>query len=74
MVAFELFDAHGKPAATATRNIIARAAERGLLLLSWVAYGNVVRILVPLTAAPTLVDEGLDIIEACLAEAQEPTS
>ena len=43
-----------------------RAAERGLILLPCGMYGNVVRILVPLTASDALVDEGLTIIEQCL--------
>lgn len=68
MVAFELFDASGAPDTAATRHIVGRAAERGLLLLACGVHGNVVRILVPLTAAPALVDEGLDIIAACLDE------
>lgn len=66
MVAFELFDAAGQPDAPAASALVARAAERGLLLLSCGVYGNVVRILVPLTASAALVDEGLDIIAACL--------
>lgn len=64
MVAMELFDDGdlARPAADLTRKVIAEAARRGLILLSCGLYGNVVRILVPLTAADTLVDEGLAII------------
>lgn len=68
MVAFELFDRDGRPDAVATKRVIGLAAERGLLLLACGVHGNVVRILVPLTAAPALVEEGLGIIDACLGE------
>ena len=45
-----------------------KAAENGLILLSCGLYGNVVRIMVPLTASDAIVDEGLDIIERSLRE------
>lgn len=64
MVAIELFeggDPH-RPAADLTHRVVAEAATRGLILLSCGSYGNVVRILVPLTASDALVDEGLAII------------
>lgn len=64
MVAIELFeggDPH-RPAADLTRRVVAEAASRGLILLSCGSYGNVVRILVPLTASDALLDEGLAII------------
>ncbi len=66
MVAFELFDGAGRPDAAATAAVVSRAAERGLLLLSCGSHGNVVRILVPITAAPELIEEGLAILQACL--------
>lgn len=69
MVAFEMFDTHGQPDPGVTQRIVARAAERGLLLLACGVYGNVVRILVPLTAATTLIEEGMDILAGCLDEA-----
>lgn len=70
MVAIELCkdgDPH-RPDADLTKALTARAIEKGLALLSCGTYGNVIRILVPLTAEPAIVDEGLDIIAACLAE------
>jgi 4-aminobutyrate aminotransferase-like enzyme len=45
------------------------ANEKGLILLSCGAYGNVIRFLVPLTASDALVKEGMDIFAASLAEA-----
>ena len=69
MVAMELFKSvDGKPVADAdlTRQLVVKAAERGLILLSCGMYGNVIRILVPITGSNEVVDEGLDIIEGCL--------
>ena len=55
-----------QPDAELTKAIAAEAAERGLILLTCGTYGNVVRILVPLTASDELLDEGLAIIAASL--------
>jgi 4-aminobutyrate aminotransferase len=68
MVAFELVkDRHSnEPDADLTKKVAAKAQENGLILLSCGVYGNVLRILVPLTASDQLVDEGLDIIEKSL--------
>ncbi|MCB1724770.1 MAG: 4-aminobutyrate--2-oxoglutarate transaminase [Gammaproteobacteria bacterium] len=69
MVAMELFkeqDGKRVPDADLTRKLVVLAAERGLILLSCGMYGNTVRILVPITAADELVDEGMSIIEGCL--------
>jgi 4-aminobutyrate aminotransferase/(S)-3-amino-2-methylpropionate transaminase len=68
MVAFELFDRHRQPDPAAARRLIALAAERGLLLLACGVYGNVIRVLVPLTASLELLDEGIGIIGDCLAD------
>lgn len=45
------------------------AAERGLILLTCGVYGNVVRVLAPLTIPFDQLEEGLDIFEAALQEA-----
>ena len=69
MVAIELCkdgDPH-QPSAELAKALAAEATKRGLILLTCGTYGNVVRILVPLTASDAIVDEGLAIIEACLA-------
>lgn len=74
MVAMELFkDAeHQVPDPELTKNLVAMAAERGLILLSCGMHGNVIRVLVPITAADELVDEGLEIIDGCLETLTQP--
>jgi 4-aminobutyrate aminotransferase/(S)-3-amino-2-methylpropionate transaminase len=70
MVAFELGeggDPH-RPAAELTKKLTVRARELGLILLSCGLYGNVVRILVPITAEDAIVDEGLAIIAKAASE------
>jgi 4-aminobutyrate aminotransferase/(S)-3-amino-2-methylpropionate transaminase len=64
MVAIELFEEgdSARPDAALTRKVVAEAARRGLILLSCGTYGNVIRVLVPLTASDLLVDEGLALL------------
>lgn len=72
MVAIELCkngDLH-QPDADLTKRLCAEATKRGLILLSCGTYGNVIRILVPLTASDAIVDEGLAIIDATLTAIQ----
>ena len=67
MVAIELLK-NGDPTqpdADLAKRITAAATERGLILLTCGTYGNVIRILVPLTASDALLDEGLAIMAAC---------
>jgi len=52
------------------KRLAAEATQRGLILLTCGTYGNVIRILVPLTASDAIVDEGLAIIDACLTAIQ----
>ncbi|MBA1193038.1 4-aminobutyrate--2-oxoglutarate transaminase [Enterobacterales bacterium AW_CKDN230030176-1A_HGKHYDSX7] len=70
MIAVEVFDAKGSltPNAAAVGQVVAKAREKGLILLSCGTYGNVLRILVPLTAPDEQLDKGLAIIEECFAE------
>ncbi|WP_372525573.1 4-aminobutyrate--2-oxoglutarate transaminase [Piscinibacter sp.] len=64
MVAIELFEDGNlaRPDAELTKRVVAEAARRGLILLSCGSYGNVIRVLVPLTASDALLDEGLQIL------------
>jgi 4-aminobutyrate aminotransferase/(S)-3-amino-2-methylpropionate transaminase len=39
-----------------------------LLLLSAGLYGNVIRTLMPLTVTDAELEEGLDVLESCLAD------
>jgi 4-aminobutyrate aminotransferase / (S)-3-amino-2-methylpropionate transaminase / 5-aminovalerate transaminase len=49
--------------------VTASARERGLVLLSCGMYGNVIRILVPLTIDDELLDRGLGLLEEALGDA-----
>jgi 4-aminobutyrate aminotransferase/(S)-3-amino-2-methylpropionate transaminase len=76
MIAMELCkdgDPH-RPDADLTKALTARSRELGLILLSCGVYGNVIRILVPITAEDSIVDEGLDILERALGELCQPAT
>ena len=66
MVAIELFKNGDirQPDADLAKRIAAEATRRGLILLTCGTYGNVIRMLVPLTASDAILDEGLGIIAA----------
>jgi 4-aminobutyrate aminotransferase len=49
--------------------VTAAARERGLVLLSCGLYGNVIRILVPLSISDEDLDRGLDLLEESLGDA-----
>ena len=68
MVAVEFFHDgdHARPAADLVKAIVAEALKRGLLLLSCGIYGNVLRLMVPLTIEQNVLDEGLDILAASI--------
>jgi 4-aminobutyrate aminotransferase/(S)-3-amino-2-methylpropionate transaminase len=76
MVAMEFFkDAERRvPDPELPKALVSKAAEQGLILLSCGMYGNVIRILVPLTVTDSQVDEGLNILENCLASLTEAVS
>ncbi|WP_419799365.1 MAG: 4-aminobutyrate--2-oxoglutarate transaminase [Terasakiella sp.] len=71
MVAMELVkDRTAKtPDADLTKALLAEAEKRGLILLSCGTYGNVVRVLVPLTVSDAILEEGLNILEESLVAA-----
>ncbi|NNE88042.1 MAG: 4-aminobutyrate--2-oxoglutarate transaminase [Silicimonas sp.] len=58
-----------RPDAEFTKSVIAHALQRGLILLACGMHGNAVRIMVPLTASDAIIEEGLAIFEAALADA-----
>ncbi|RRV25500.1 4-aminobutyrate--2-oxoglutarate transaminase [Stutzerimonas nitrititolerans] len=70
MVAIELFEdaEHTRPAAELTAQVVARARDKGLILLSCGTYYNVLRVLVPLTVEDEVLERGLAIIDACFDE------
>lgn len=73
MIAIELFENgnHSKPDARLAAEIVARACDKGLILLSCGPYNNVLRILVPLTIDDVQIHQGLEIIARCFDEARQ---
>lgn len=70
MVAIELFEDgdRARPAAALTAQLVSRARDKGLILLSCGTYYNVLRVLVPLTVEDALLERGLAIIAECFEE------
>jgi 4-aminobutyrate aminotransferase-like enzyme len=70
MVAIELVkDRMSKePAKELAGKLQAAALQHGLLLLTAGTYGNVIRILVPLTVEDAVLDEGMIVLEQTLTE------
>ena len=58
MLALEL----AEPSGEASKAITTAAREHGLLLLSCGIYGNVIRLLPPLTASDEELERGLEIL------------
>jgi 4-aminobutyrate aminotransferase / (S)-3-amino-2-methylpropionate transaminase / 5-aminovalerate transaminase len=69
MVAFDVVkDRAGKePDKDAAAAVARKALDLGLILLTCGTAGNVVRILVPLTASDAILHEGMDLLTAALA-------
>jgi 4-aminobutyrate aminotransferase-like enzyme len=65
MLAFELEERTPDRA----QSVVSAAFERGLLLLSCGLYGNVIRLLPPLTISEADLEEGLGLLEEALAVA-----
>jgi 4-aminobutyrate aminotransferase/4-aminobutyrate aminotransferase/(S)-3-amino-2-methylpropionate transaminase len=57
-----------RPAADIANTLKVEAAKKGLLILNCGVYGNVLRIMVPLTVSNVVLNEGIDIIESILAD------
>jgi 4-aminobutyrate aminotransferase/(S)-3-amino-2-methylpropionate transaminase len=71
MVGMELVDGPESrtPDKALTGRLLAGALRRGLILLSCGTYGNVVRVLAPLTIEDPVLEEGLEAMAEALAEA-----
>ncbi len=68
MIAFDIVSERGghTPDAASAKTVCVKAQDNGLILLSCGVYANTIRILCPLTASDTLIDEGLDKLEQAL--------
>jgi 4-aminobutyrate aminotransferase/(S)-3-amino-2-methylpropionate transaminase len=66
MLAVELTE----PTPELSKAVTSAARDRGLVLLSCGIYGNVIRILVPLTIDDALLERGLDLLEESLGDAR----
>jgi 5-aminovalerate/4-aminobutyrate aminotransferase len=55
-----------RPSSGLTTRLVSRARDKGLILLACGNYGNVLRILVPLTVPDEQLERGLQILDECL--------
>jgi 4-aminobutyrate aminotransferase/(S)-3-amino-2-methylpropionate transaminase len=70
MLAVELVEPGTRePVAALTKAVAAAAHARGLILLTCGTYGNVLRLLPPLSMPDHLLSEGLDVLEEAFAAA-----
>lgn len=69
MVAFDIVRERGgdEPDADRTKQVLARARENGLILLSCGINFNTIRLLVPLTVSDAVLEDGLAALEQALA-------
>lgn len=68
MRGIELINADGKPASAQLTQLLALARDAGLLLMPSGKSRHIIRLLAPLTTEAAVLEEGLDILEACLAK------
>ena len=68
MRGIELLTPEGKPATAQMAQLLEAARERGLLLMPSGKSRHIVRLLAPLTIEVAVLNEGLDILQACLAQ------
>jgi 4-aminobutyrate aminotransferase len=68
MRGIELANADGKPASAQLTQLLALARDAGLLLMPSGKSRHIIRLLAPLTTESAVLEEGLDILEACLAK------
>ncbi len=70
MVAFDVMEPGGEERPDAAQRVAKAALADGLIVLTCGIYGNTIRILVPLTAADAIIDEGMTKLERALVAAQ----
>ena len=68
MRGIELANADGTPAPQQLTQLLSLARDAGLLLMPSGKSRHIVRLLAPLTIEPAVLEEGLDILEACLRQ------
>jgi 4-aminobutyrate aminotransferase len=68
MRGIELAHSDGTPAPKQLAQLLGLAREAGLLLMPSGKSRHIVRLLAPLTIEPAVLEEGLDILQACLAQ------
>ncbi|WCM52215.1 aspartate aminotransferase family protein [Pseudomonas sp. WJP1] len=66
MRGIELIKADGTPASAQLTQLLALARDAGLLLMPSGKSRHIIRLLAPLTIESAVLEEGLDILEACL--------
>lgn len=67
MRGIELVNARGEPAPEHLSTLLGSAREAGLLLMPSGKSRHIIRLLAPLTTEPEVFEEGLDILQHCLA-------
>ncbi|MCD5984879.1 2-aminoadipate transaminase [Pseudomonas sp. CDFA 610] len=67
MRGIELMTPDGAPASRQLADLLTSAREAGLLLMPSGKSRHIIRLLIPLTIEPEVLNEGLDIFERCLA-------
>ena len=68
MLGIELVDADGNPDAASTAAVVSAAFDKGLILMGAGVDSNVIRVLVPLVATESDIEEGMAILEQCLSD------
>ncbi|MNM70618.1 5-aminovalerate aminotransferase DavT [compost metagenome] len=67
MRGIELVDVNGAPAPAQLAQLLQTARDAGLLLMPSGKARHIIRLLAPLTIEADVLNEGLDILEGCLA-------
>ncbi|MBH1969220.1 MAG: aspartate aminotransferase family protein [Pseudomonadales bacterium] len=68
MRGIELINADGSPASAQLTQLLVMARDAGLLLMPSGKSRHIIRLLAPLTTEAAVLEEGLDILERCLAK------